>query len=348
MPAGRIYNATKTKRIRVKKKKPTRYNPRKFYPKSYTRSYAKRYASFSKNMDRYIKRNTETKFFPMYNRQNGPASAGYLQEQPAVSLPTFGLTGSVDTGLSALVLQTGQFLTNSNTAANTALGEDLVVRMGGFTTTRGTDSDQIDGNYCKLKSTLLRININLDPVVQNNGADLDNLDVILPRQFRLIQVKAKRTNSVAIGGASGVESYSGSLGINLWIDELNQEKGLSSQGSVADAFTWLVNKQKWQVLADERFTLYPNVFQKRTSDGSAYSVASGPNGLAKSQRFKNYYLPVPKGKIKYDFDHVSAQPTNFNYIVHTVILCKSMGGSGTPDSRGWNVQATGMTTVLDE
>jgi len=160
-------------------------------------------------------------------------------------------------------------------------------------------------------------------------------------------VKAKRDNSVAAGASTDQGSASGAIRTNLWINEANEERGLLDSMSVQDAFTWMINKQKFIVLKDERFTLYPNAFQKRTSEGGITTVASGPNGLAKSQRFKNYYLPIPKNKTKYDTEHASIQPVDYNFVVHTIILCKSMGGSGNPDSKGWNVQTNGLTSYLD-
>ena len=110
---------------------------------------------------------------------------------------------------------------------------------------------------------------------------------------------------------------------------------------------WLINKQKWWVLRDERFTLYPNCQYTKTD---AVNTANGPNGLAKSQRFKNYYLPCPKEKVKFNFSEETPdqQPFDWDYVTNTIILCKSMGGIGEFDSLGWNVQATGMTTALDE
>jgi hypothetical protein len=298
-------------------------------------------------MKLYENQHVEKKFIPLKNRTNGPAASGYELDCPAVSIPNAGLTGA-DTGLSAIVLQTGATLTNANTAMNTTLGEDLCYEMGGYALTRGTGAvSDIIGNYVNLTSTHMNININVDPGNETNTANADNIAAILPRQFRLIMVKGKRNNSVAGGASSDQGSLTGAIQTNLFIDEINQEKGLLDPMSVQDAFTYLINKQKFQVLKDERFTLYPNAFQKRTTEGSIMSVANGPNGVAKSQRFKKYYLPVPKNKIKYDTEHATIQPVDFNYVVHCIILCKSMGGSGEPDSRGWNVQANGATAYTD-
>jgi hypothetical protein len=298
-------------------------------------------------MAKYENQHMEKKFIPFNNFTNGPASSGYLGEIPAVTIPNAGLTGA-DVGLSCVILQTGNQLTNANTFMNTALGEDLCWSVGGYAIGRGTGAvNDIVGNYIQIKSTLQRININVDPVSQINESNEDSLSATLPRQFRLLMVKGKRNNSVAGGASSDQGSLTGAIQTNLWINESNEERGLLDPISVQDAFTWMINKQKFQVLKDERFTLYPNAFQKRTTDGSIMAVANGPNGIAKSQRFKNYYLPIPKNKTKYDLEHATSQPIDFNYVTHTIILCKSMGGSGNPDSKGWNVQINGLTSFMD-
>lgn len=329
------------------------------YPKGKRgRKYNKKYApsqAFMTQMKKYNKLNAESKFFPMLNFQNGPASQGYLGEIPAVTLPSWGPGAVADqVGLSALVIQTGQYLTTNNANANTSLGKDLCYAVDGYSTTQGNKSNQIQGDYCNLKSSFIRININVDPAA-GGFTSADYQTKCLPRQFRLIQVKAKRDNSVAPGGASAdnLGAYTGNIHTNLFINELNQERGLLSQGSVADPFTWLINKSKFYCLRDERFTLTPNAVTAYSSGSNlALNNAVGPNGTtSKSQRFKTYYLPVPKNKrTKYDFGDDgtdTSQPLSFNFIVQTILVCKSMGGSGVPNSSGWNIQCCGMTSAYD-
>lgn len=304
--------------------------------------------SFQKNMKIYENNHVEKKFIPFTNWTNGPASAGYGGILPAVTIPNAGPTGN-DEGLSCLILQTGAMLTNANLSMNTTLGANLCYPLGGYALTRGTGSvSDIIGNYIQIKSTLQRVNINVDPA-SGGLTSADYQARALPRQYRLIMVKAKRDNSVAPGASTDQGSASGSIRKNLWINESNEERGLLDPMSVQDAFTWIINKQKFQVLKDERFTLVPNVVTSfGSSSNLALNNAVGPNGTtAKSQRFKNYYLPTPKNKTKYDTEHAISLPVNFNFCVHTIILCKSMGGSGNPDSKGWSVASNGLTAYTD-
>lgn len=347
MPTIIKLRGRQARELRARSKAYKRTLPRKYTKAKSSTKRRKPTKAFSKQMKLYENLHVEKKFIPLKNRTNGPAAAGYELNCPAVSIPNVGLTGA-DVGLSAVILQTGNTLTNANTAMNTSLGEDLCYEMGGYALTRGTGAvSDIIGNYINLTSTHMNININVDPGNETNTANTENIAAILPRQFRLIMVKGKRNNSVAGGASTDQGSLTGAIQTNLFIDEINQEKGLLDPMSCQDAFTYLINKQKFHVLKDERFTLYPNAFQKRTTDGSIMSVANGPNGVAKSQRFKKYYLPVPKNKVKYDTEHATVQPVDFNYVVHTIVLCKSMGGSGEPDSKGWNVQVNGASAYTD-
>lgn len=335
---GQTNAARRTYNMGAKRTRPRR---RVYKRKSY-----KPTKSFQKNMTKYENQHVEKKFIPFTNWTNGPASAGYGGVLPAVSIPNAGPTGN-DVGLSAVIIQTGGMLTSANLSMNNSLGEDLCTPLGGYALTRGTGAvSDIIGNYVQIKSTLQRVNINLDPVSLSNPFNNDLLHSSLPRQFRLIMVKAKRDNSVASGASSDQGSASGAIRSNLWINESNEERGLLDPMSVQDAFTWIINKQKFIVLKDERFTLYPSVLASKNTDSAVLS-SQGPNGIGKSQRFKNYYLPTPKNKTKYDVDHASIQPVDYNFVTHTIILCKSMGGSGNPDSKGWNVATNGLTSYID-
>lgn len=339
------WSAGFTKKMKTAAKKKS--TPRKRKGKRYNPSKA-----FMTNMQKYNKLSKETKFLAGFKYMSGPGD-DYLGLIPAVSLGSWGSNAPVGTGISAVVLQGGATLTDSNAAANTALGEDLCWPLRGFSASRGIGTiNRVEGNFAKLKSSLLRLNINVDPRPPSTSSD-DVRAKMLPRQFRILIVKAKRNNAVVAGAApveAGGSSLDASLFSDLFINEVNQEKGLTSLGSVADPFTFPVNRSKYQLIKEERFRLFPTVagFSGTTT---AVTNGQGPSQLNKSQRFKNYYLPVPKNKVKFDFgenDDEVSQITDYNYVFHVVILCKSEGASGAADSRGWNVQCNLTSTILDE
>ena len=114
-----------------------------------------------------------------------------------------------------------------------------------------------------------------------------------------------------------------------------------------DAFTWFVNRQMWTVLKEERFTLAGNVLTRTSTNPIA--LGSGVQQY-KSNRFKKYWLPMSRTKVRYPFGVASGttlEPVDFNYVTHTIILCKSTS-TGERPSTHWNVQVNGATAFIDE
>lgn len=316
------------------------------------RSNYKAPATFSKNMAKWNSQNSEKKLIPYKNFTNG-VGTDFLIEIPGEALPNVGLT---NTNTSCIVLQTGDELTDANQDLNADTGMPTCVAIGGYNfqpyalTDPATNITTINkagatGKYVNITSSMINVNINMDPLI-DSGSGNDVADAIMPHQFRIIQVKAKRTNSVASGIGQSAEREP-ELRSNLFINEAGQDRGLKDDMAAQDPFTWFVNRKKWMVIKDERFTLsnYANFFANNTTQSWPVSgVTKHP-----SQRFKKYYLPKPKGKCMLsDFgDSRPAAPVDYNYVVHTVILCKNAGGSGGRDSLHWNVQVNGTTAFMD-
>lgn len=302
-------------------------------------------AAFTKQMNKYNNLNCEKKIMSMNNYLNGPGSAGYLQDLPCVGLNNAGLTNDA---LTCVVLQTGRQLTQLNAGLNTSAGGNVVTAMDGFSVLTGSGINQLIGSYAKITSTYLNLNITMDPELVVDS-DQSALDVLCPHQFRIIQVKARRDKMVSPGAQ--VASYGvPSLSTNLFRDELGRAKGLLSDCATQDQFTWFVNKQFWTILKDERFTLAAPMLNQRstTTFNSGISPAVHQH---KSARFKKYWLPKPRTKVRFEGNSVDGlikeEPVDFNYVVHTVILCKNTS-SGERASNHWSVQANGATAFIDE
>lgn len=327
-----------TKKIRVRKQKPKMKKIR-VKKQSYQPSPA-----FTKQMNKYNNLNCEKKIMPMNNYLNGPASAGYLQDIPCVELPDAGLTPNA---LTCVVLQTGR----QKTTQNASLPSGAVKLMDGYSNLNGTLPGRLIGQYAKITSSYINLSITMDPnIITNNGQDV--IAAQLPHQFRLIQVKAKNENTLAPGvqidGILGVPS----IGKNLFRNENGDARGINSECATQDVFTWILNKQFWTVLKDERFTMAVPLLTQRT-DGAANQIQqSVPNVTPhKSSRFKKYWLPKPKDKVLFRSNTVDGVARNeivdYNYVVHTIILCKNTS-SGEQASNHWSVQANGATAFMDE
>lgn len=306
-------------------------------------------AGFQKQMNKYNNINCEKKIMTFNNYLNGLNSAGYLNDLPSVPLPNAGIATSND-ALTCVVLQTGRQLTQLNSSLNASAGGTVCVPMDGFSVNAGSGINQLVGAYAKITSSYMNINITMDPV--NTGVTDDSFAAQLPHQFRLIQVKARRDKMVSPGAQ--VASYGvPSLSTNLFRDEAGRAKGLLSDCATQDVFTWFVNKQFWSVLKDERFTLCaPTLLDINTSSSNAQARAFAPNVMGhKSSRFKKYWLPKPKTKVRFEGNAVDGvikeEVVDYNYVVHTIILCKNTS-SGELSSDHWNVQANGATAFIDE
>lgn len=137
----------------------------------------------------------------------------------------------------------------------------------------------------------------------------------------------------------------GAIKDNLWINNSGNEIGLASDMGSLEPFSFLVNKQKFQVLKDYKFTLCANTMGSATNPYSA-----GVKQYPSSKQIKCFY-PVPRGRTKWAFRSgisvSNPQPIDFNYVVHTVILCRVRGSVTNYMSDNWSVQCNGTTAVLD-
>ncbi len=323
----------RARRAAAKRKNALRYRKR-------TKNYRGLPKTFAKNMRTYNTINCEKKIMPMNNYLNGATSAGYLQDIPAVGLPNAGLDANA---LSCVVLQTGRKLTTENAT----LPSGMVKLLDGYSNpSNGTLPSQLIGQYAKITSSYLNLNITMDPIVTQSDSDAIP-DFVAPHQFRLIMVKAKRNNMVNAAlqvSDTGVPS----IATNLFRNESGASRGINSDMATQDAFTWFVNKQFWTVLKDERFTLA--VPYATYNSSSPVTIASGVHQY-KSSRFRKYWLPKPKNKVIFRANTVDGVAKNevidYNYVTHVVLLCKNSSAGERP-SNHFSVQANGATQFIDE
>ncbi len=300
-------------------------------------------AAFSRQMRKYNTVNSEKKIMSFNNYLNGPGSAGYLQDIPCVGLTTAGLTND---SLSVAVLQTGRQLTQLNASINSATGATVCYALDGYSTLQGDSQNRLVGSYAKITSTYMNLNITMDPTTVANSYS-SSLDTVLPHQFRIIQVKARRDKMVSPGAqvsSVGVPS----LALNLFRDETGENKGILSECATQDQFTWFVNRQFWTVLKDERFTL-ATPFVSYLTGSEQFQIPSNVS-QHKSNRFKKYWLPKPTTKVRFEPNTVDGlikqEVVDYNYVVHTIILCKNTS-SGERASNHWSVQVNGGTQFID-
>jgi hypothetical protein len=327
-----------TSKNRTMKRKSSNYKRKTAKRKTAKKSSYKPSASFSKQMKKYNNINNEKKIMLMNNYLNS-SGIGYLQDLPAVALPNAGIDNKA---LTCVVLQTGRQYTDTNLDIS-----NCVSLMDGYSNTNGVLPGHLIGQYAKITSSYMNINITMDPLSIASDTDGELLDAATPHQFRLIQVKARRDKMVNPAlQVSGVGVPS--IATNLFRNEEGSSRGINSECATQDIFTWFINKQFWTVLKDERFTLATPL----TSYNNSAPLAIGA-GLTqhKNARFKRYWLPKPSNKVIFRANTVDGVQRNeivdYNYVVHTIILCKNTSAGERPSDH-WSVQANGATAFMDE
>lgn len=303
-------------------------------------------------MRKYESKYNEKNIIPYKNFTIGQAPYQLNQLVP-VPLINFGPTGNTTGIVSCLVIQSGETLTDNNANLNASVGS-LVTAVGGYSISgQGTQADEIVGRYARITSSKLNFNIQMIPRGNVNGGTgfVNTLGDMCPHQFRFIQVKRKMRNSVAPGAESLPISLTPDLATTLFIDERGEEVGLTSAGAAQDCWTHFINKQKWQVLTDERFTL-ANCAAHSSDINQTALTPSFVSGISRhpSQKFVQKYMPKVTRKIRWGFNPGSTivtptQPIDYNYVVHSIFLCKSQNLFDT--SRNWQVECNGTTAIMD-
>lgn len=325
--------------------------------------------SFKKQMNKYERRYYEKLIIPYFNYTVGKGT-NYLQHIPPIALVGYNAPGVTDPVVSCIIAQTGNTLSDNNANLNAELGADCAVPIGGYALNQSVSSQSaIVGRYAKISSSKINFNVQMNPIDNENAPDdptqyATRTGAMLPHQFRYLKVIAKRVNSVPDGSTAQATGLTADLGENLFLDETGNPRGLSQGVSITaeggapqDPFTWLVNKQKWIVVEEKRFTLATAIQASfRPTDPSVnpnYSAPALTSGIVKHpvQKFFSTYNPKVDRRVRWGFQLDDApaltEPIDMNYNYHHIFLCKCKGGTGSYDSDNWTLQVNGCTSILD-
>ncbi len=360
---GRFRKLQRTGKFPMKMKAPRSYGYRKNYG-SKARRYLKAYKAYKPRNSAYggytSRKDKERVMLPWRNFQNGTGT-GYEGQLPGIASP---YAGNVSGQISLKVLQTGENLTSANDTLNTGDIPGSVQTMGGFLATSGVENinglGEIVGKSAILTSSFIRFTITMDAQALEYPPDESPTKVFsyaLPHDFRVMIVRAKRQNSVdtSVALSTNSELNTPALRSNLFIDENGNYKGLADDTSVADLFNWQINKAKWECVHQDFFTLKAMVLPYTPGNtGSGVYTRLNLDGTPRypSQKTIKHYLNVPKKKVDFGFQDStstppSGQPVNFNYVYHTVVLCRVQSSTSQVPSATWNIQANGSTALLD-
>ncbi len=343
MPKIRVPKET-NRIVRLKRRTaPKKVNRRRRYKKP--TNYRGLNPVFARQIQKYNSINAEKKLIPFANYIVGPDGDW---EDSITSIPLSGNIGSGTNGeVSAVLLQTGKYLTNDNINLNIALG-GVATAVGGYDIQQGSENNELDGRYGQITSSLQNIWIQMNPSGNTTSNAPATLQALMPHDFRFIQVKAKRKNSIAPTSGPDENAATGNIANNLFLNTSGKEIGLTDDMGSLEPFSFLVNKAKFRVLKDYKFTLCSNGYT--FSETGSPSFSSGVRQYPSSKMIK-CYLPTPRGRTKWSYrDGISVsypQPVDFNYITQTVILARVRGSVAGYTSANWSVQTNGTTAVLD-
>lgn len=189
-----------------------------------------------------------------------------------------------------------------------------VSNLGGIVCAKGTDANQRVGNYIYLNHTLLNLNID----TKLNATDAP------PMEFRVIVFRQRRQAMPA-----GLNPDPANT---LFKNEAGESQGhLTSGINGTDLMLQPLNKEKWIIVRDQKFTL-----QKPSKAGEAM-------GNAPYKNFKNFRLNLGyKKKAHYESANL---PTNVPFHYGVFIYARSVDKG--VNANNWEVNLRGTTCYND-
>lgn len=272
--------------------------------------------------------------------------AAYTQYDLAPILATTVLpnVNSPSNGIVSIIgLQTGEYLNSSSLQLDanlTSAGQTpCMYNLGGFSMPRGDTSTTIDGNEVYFNSGKVTLQIN----TVNAEANADQVnDAVGPMDFRVIHVKAKKD------AAGTTPSISGQLMRNM----VNDNAGLMSDMTQRELFhDFSINRQRWTVVNDKRFTLAQPVQPNYAGTSANQPVR---NRSYPSQHRCTLYFDKPKKKLRMseadNGTNNNQEPNNYDYIHSIFVLCTRQQINSSQFSntaKCWTLTTKGQTTYRE-
>lgn len=224
-----------------------------------------------------------------------------------------------------------------NTGADmSAAHAEYTTPLNLFQFVKGDANDERIGNYMYLKKSHLKFNIQCLPIDTTSASGLD-ISLNTPIDCRLMVVKANRKLNKL--------NKSPDPGGSLFIDTQNGEFGYDeTSGSINLLMSQPINKRKWLVYKDYKFTLAPPTMSLTSENHNLWAPTRHPSKFQRS-------LDLPLYK-KTHFEDASNTPddqdTQWLVILQCVRQCHCFQ-QGTAALRPSNIrmEVLGTTSALD-
>lgn len=291
-----------------------------------------------------IAQRKELKYCPAWYNHDHYAAYSTYNLAPILASTVLPNVFSATNGLVSIIgLQTGEYLNSSSQQFDTNLASSgqppAMYALGGYSMERGDTSTTIDGNEVYFNSGKLNIQINTVNAMSNAG---QVNDAVGPMKFRVIHVKAKKD------AAGTTPSISG----QLFRDMVNDNAGLMSDMTGRQLFhDYAINRQRWTVVNDKRFTLSQPVQPAYAGTSANQPVR---NHSYPSQKNFTLYFDKPKKKLRMsEGDNLinnNREPNNYDFIHSIFVLCmreqiNSADFSNT--AKCWTLTTQGQTTYRE-
>ena len=191
--------------------------------------------------------------------------------------------------------------------------------VGGASIAQGVTAQQRVGEYAFLDHMTSLISIQMDTNESN----------VALTEFRVLMVQPKQRYSPV--------GYLASLNEDLLLDQQNDRYGFNqfSLKNPWDAMTGLVNKRRFRVLRQTRFTL-------SAADAANSTAYSGKYPCKKDMRFK---MPIRQ---KAKFDGINTEPNNVNTNFFLIVMARQVGAQlETWQPVDWSISLRGTSTFKD-
>lgn len=196
----------------------------------------------------------------------------------------------------------------------------------------------VKNNYYFMKKNICNFEIKMQNLYGSTSVVLDNA----PINFRFLVLKPKLTK---IAGNVSPQQH-------LWIDENGDTKGFDTvdQLSTLDMHTYMINKKKYHVIQDRKFTLQRSTVVMESqvppvSPGALNNTGVSANSRHPSQKFLRHTTLVNK-KCYYG-DELSALVDPFDYHDDTFIVCYAYNIIDNSRAYGWSMSLKSTTAYTD-
>lgn len=222
----------------------------------------------------------------------------------------------------------------------TSAANSMFNPMNLFSFPKGDDNNQRNGDYMYLKKVHLKMELQMLPFSSTVPLDAESSTT----EFRLMIVKANRKYNKL--GESPV------AGNSLFLDTENGQFGFGVPGGVSTTSTFAnmrqpINKRKWLVYKDMRFTLStPSQSFGDTSVPSEYSITNTANNKYPVKKYITCDLPIYK---KTHFDSSSDIPDSVDtqWLLIIQAVRSNYCSVGTSSPRNYNLNILGTTSASD-